>query len=131
MKTKKLQRLLNSILEDTAAEPFQLSAAAIQFAEHLEWLKSLPQITRQKYVDLFNEFVPEKEAESEVAAFYVARHRSNALTLFREKPNFISGGWQINQPGAYYGRDWNMSSQFAPGLGHNECKKYKLVEVLE
>lgn len=130
MKTKKLQRKLNSILEDPAAEPFQPSTWAIQYAEHLEWLKSLPQITRQKYVDLFNEFVPEKEAESEVPAFYVVGGEED-LILFREKPELISGGWQIDKMGTRYGRTWYNSSQFMPGLKTNECKKYKFVEVPE
>ncbi len=129
MKTKKLQRLLNSILEDTAAEPFQPSAAAIQFREHLEGLKSLPRITRQKYVDLYNEFVPEKEGID----VWFARDATGIYYLFNKKPEWYIP-WNEFVGSKELGKNVILGGgcvQNLVTLESGQCKKYKLVEVPE
>ncbi len=129
MKTKKLQEELNRILENTAADNFKPSSDAIQFAEHLEWLKSLPQIIRQKYVDSFNEFVPEKSGID----VWFGRDATGIYYLFSKKPEWYLP-WNEFVGSKERGENVILGGdcfQNLVTLELGQCKKYKLVEVPE
>jgi len=127
MKTKKLQRKLNSILENPAAEPFQPSAAAIKSAEQLEWLRSLPARTRNTYVGLYNEFVPEKEGTD----IWIARDNRFGTYAYHVQPKLTPDGLYLcavlqELPSVNFN-----CTVWEHLVKTNECKKYKLVEVQE
>lgn len=133
MKTKKLQRELNSILENTAAEPFQPSAAAIKSAEqlefdgHLDWLMSLPARTRNTYVGLCNIFVPEKEGTD----IWIARDNRFGTYAYQVQPKLTPDGLYLCAvPQELPSVNFNCTV-WEHLVKTNECKRYKIVEVPE